>query len=167
MRWPALELQPDGPPAPPWSVQSWFNAPGPLQPGDFAGQVLVVHAFQMLCPGCVQHALPQMQRLESVFGPRGLAVVGLHTVFEHHAAMQPVSLQAFLHEYRIGHPVGVDAPTEDPADPLPQTMRRLQLQGTPSLLLVDQRGRLRAQAFGPQDDLRLGAAVGELLAESA
>ncbi|MFB3046457.1 MAG: hypothetical protein ACE10A_09165 [Acidiferrobacterales bacterium] len=35
--------------------------------------------------------------------------MGLHTVFEHHDAMQPHALQAFLHEYRVNFPLGVDA----------------------------------------------------------
>lgn len=46
---------------------------------------------------------------------------GLHTVFEHHEGMQPVSLQAFLHEFRVTHPVGVDAAT--PGKRIPATMQ--------------------------------------------
>ena len=89
----------------------------------------------MLCPGCVSHGLPQAQRVRATFPQEQVAVIGLHTVFEHHAAMTPVALQAFLHEYRIGFPVGVDR--ADPESPIPLTMRAYAMQGTPTLVLID------------------------------
>jgi hypothetical protein len=146
-------------------VREWFNAPRGVQLADLRGRVVVLHAFQMLCPGCVQHGLPQAQRVRAAFAPEEVVVIGLHTVFEHHAAMPPVALAAFLHEWRIGFAVGVDAPSETAGDPLPRTMRRYALQGTPSLLLIDRGGHLRAHAFGAADDLLVGAAVATLLAE--
>lgn len=91
-------------------------------------------------------------------------MIGLHTVFEHHAAMQPVSLQAFLHEYRITHPVGVDLPV--PGQPIPATMQRYRMQGTPTLILIDRAGRLRLQHFGRLDDLVAGAEIMRLAAEA-
>jgi hypothetical protein len=159
-------LEPRGTPAPAWDTREWFNAPRGVQLADLRGRVVVLHAFQMLCPGCVQHGLPQAQRVHAAFAPEEVAVIGLHTVFEHHAAMTPVALAAFLHEWRIRFPVGVDAPGEA-GDPLPRTMRRYALQGTPSLLLIDRAGQLRAQAFGAADDLLVGAAIATLLAEAA
>jgi hypothetical protein len=33
-------------------------------------------------------------------------------VFEHHAAMTPVSLEAFIREYPLGFPIGVDEAAE-------------------------------------------------------
>ena len=59
----------------------------------------MLHAFQMLCPGCVSNAIPQARRLHEIAKSLDdLVVLGIHTVFEHHAAMTPVSLEAFLHE---------------------------------------------------------------------
>lgn len=124
---------------------------------------MVLHAFQMLCPGCVQHGLPQAQRIHAVFEPSEVAVVGLHTVFEHHSAMSPVSLRAFIHEYRIAFPVGVDATGAE--GPVPQTMQAYGLRGTPSLLLIDRQGRLRRHSFGAEEDMAVGAAIATLLAE--
>ena len=158
-------LQPRGTLAPAWATREWFNASGPMQLADLRGRVVVLHAFQMLCPGCVQHGLPQAQRIRAAFAAEDVAVVGLHTVFEHHEAMRPVSLAAFLHEWRIRFPVGVDAPSEDAHDPVPQTMRAYALQGTPSLLLIDRLGHLRRHGFGAEDDLSIGAAVATLLSE--
>jgi len=124
---------------------------------------VVLHAFQMLCPGCVQHGLPQAQRIHAVFEPSEVAVIGLHTVFEHHSAMSPVSLRAFIHEYRIAFPVGVDATGAE--GPVPQTMQAYGLRGTPSLLLIDRQGRLRRHSFGAEEDMAVGAAIATLLAE--
>jgi hypothetical protein len=99
------------------------------------------------------------------FRPQDVVVIGLHCVFEHHAAMTPVSLRAFLHEYRIRFPVAVDMAGEN--GPLPQTMAAYALEGTPTLLLIDREGRLRARHFGQVADLALGAEIMMLVQESA
>jgi hypothetical protein len=144
--------------APEFDVAEWIGKPQPL--AGLRGQVVLVETFQMLCPGCVTHGLPQAQRVQATFPD--VAVVGIHTVFEHHDAMTPVALRAFLSEYRIGFPVGIDRHDDDP---IPATMRRYGLQGTPSTILIDRLGRLRLTAFGALDDLQLGAHLGRLLAE--
>lgn len=149
--------------APPWHVSRWFNS-APLALADLRGRVVVAHAFQMLCPACAMQALPQMQRVQQMFVAERVAVVGLHTVFEHHEAQGPLALEAFLHEYRYTFPVGVDEHADD--DPLPLTMRAYAMQGTPTLMLIDAHGRLREQHFGVLDDLALGTALGRLLGEA-
>lgn len=153
-------------PAPDWQTTTWLNTPEPLDLTRLRGRVVFLHAFQMLCPGCVSHGIPQAQRVAEIFQAAPLTVVGLHTVFEHHAAMQLESLRAFVHEYRIRFPVGVDAPGTD-GDPMPRTMRAYAMQGTPTAVLIDARGRLRKQMFGVHDDLLLGAEIGALLLEVA
>lgn len=151
-------------PAPPWQVDRWFNTAAPLALDALRGKVVVLEAFQMLCPGCVSHGLPQAARVHAAF-PRGqVAVVGLHSVFEHHAAMTPVALDAFLHEYRIAFPVGVDR--ADPHGPLPQTMQAYAMRGTPTLVLIDARGDIRHQHFGQVADLVLGAQIAALVHEA-
>ena len=74
-----------------------------------------------------------------------------------------LALRAFLSEYRVTFPVGVD---RHDGDRLPVTMRAYELQGTPSTLLIDREGRLRLSVFGALDDLALGAHLGQLLSES-
>jgi thiol-disulfide isomerase/thioredoxin len=155
----------DCPAAPAWQVSQWFNARTPLDLIVLRGQVVVLHAFQMLCPGCVLHGVPQAERIHQQFAGEGVAVVGLHTVFEHHEAMQPVSLQAFLHEFRVTHPIAVDAPV--PGQRIPATMQAYGMQGTPTLALIDRAGRIRRQHFGRLDDLTVGAEVMRLLCEAS
>ena len=150
-------------PAPEWTVDIWLNTPGPIRLADLAGRVVALHTFQMLCPGCVAHGIPQAQRIHELFGQADVSVIGLHTVFEHHEAMTPVSLKAFVHEYRLTFPIGVDRPGQP--GPLPVTMERYAMRGTPTLILIDRQGRLRQHAFGQVEDMAVGASIAGLLAE--
>lgn len=145
------------------SVSQWFNTDKDIRLADLRGRVVVIEAFQMLCPGCVLHGLPLAQKVQKTFMSDAVTVLGLHSVFEHHAAMTPVSLAAFLHEYRITFPVGVDAVG---SGAIPKTMEALHLRGTPSMLLIDKAGELRAHHFGEVNELRLGAEIATLLGES-
>lgn len=148
-------------PAAELAVSQWFNTDTPLTLAGLRGRVVFLHTFQMLCPGCVSLAIPQAQKVEQVFRNSDLQVIGLHTVFEHHAAMTPVALQAFLHEYRVTHPVGVDQPGEGP---LPLTMERYRFQGTPSAVIIGRDGSLLHHAFGAEDDMIVGARIASALA---
>ena len=151
--------------APEWQVERWFNSQQPPCLASLRGKVIVLEAFQMLCPGCVSEGLPQAKRVHATFSPEQVAVIGLHTVFEHHQAMTPVSLEAFLHEYRIEFPVAVDLP--NPQGALPHTMAAYAMQGTPTLILIDAEGYIRQHYFGKVSDLALGAEIAWLIAEAA
>ena len=148
--------------APPLEVERWFNTNDPPTLERLRGKVVVLHAFQMLCPGCVAHALPQAKRLHEIAQPLDdLVVLGLHSVFEHHAAMTPIALEAFLHEYRIAFPVAVDRPSSE--GPIPLTMAAYGLRGTPSTIIIDRAGRVARHSFGAEDDIVLGLTLGSLL----
>jgi peroxiredoxin len=148
--------------APELEAERWFNTDKPVRLAGLRGRIVVLHAFQMLCPGCVAHAIPQAKRLHELSRGTDLVVLGIHTVFEHHAAMTPVALEAFLHEYRVPFPVAVDKPGAD--GPIPRTMAAYGMRGTPSTIIVDRDGRLARHSFGIEDDLALGLQIGALLA---
>lgn len=148
--------------APEWETDGWLNTAQPLSLSALRGKVVVLYAFQMLCPGCVHNSLPQARRVHDIFAGDSLAVVGLHTVFEHHEAMRRPSLEAFVAELRLTFPVGIDRAR---GDSIPATMAAYAMQGTPTLILVDARGRLRKQKFGHEHDLILGAEIQALLME--
>lgn len=142
----------------------WFNTPGPTTLAGLRGdkrRVVVMLAFQMLCPGCVSIAIPQIKKVHETFSADQVAVVGLHCVFEHHEAMTPIALEAFLHEYQVRFPVAIDEPS--PSAPIPRTMAAYEMKGTPTLLVFDHDGNLRLNHFGHMDDLALGAVLGQLL----
>lgn len=149
--------------APELEVTHWFNTDKPLVLADLRGRVVAIEAFQMLCPGCVSHGLPQAKRIVDTFRPDEVAVIGLHTVFEHHKAQgTPEALEAFLHEYRIDFPVGIDVQGNGG---LPKTMAAYGMRGTPSLLLIDRMGKLRSHRFGAVEDMLVGAEIMALLRE--
>ena len=151
-------------PAPELDIVRWFNVSEPITLAQLRGRVVALHAFQMLCPGCVQAGLPQAQRIARLFSADQVAVIGVHTVFEHHAAMTPVSLEAFIYEFRLTFPIGVDRAGE--AGLIPNTMTAYDIRGTPTLVLIDRTGRIRKQTLGVEEDLRVGADIATLLTES-
>lgn len=154
---------PTHPVLPEWDVSTWLNTSVPITLASLRGRVAMLHAFQMLCPGCVAYGLPQAERVRQAFPPADLAVVGLHAVFEHHDVMTVQALRAFIHEYRWSFPIGVDRPDGRGGPSL--TMTRYGLRGTPSCLVLDRQGRVRLHHFGQIDDLVLGALLGGLIAQ--
>lgn len=151
--------------APELTIQKWLNGDADLSLAKLRGKVVAMFAFQMLCPGCVEHSIPQARRVHAMFSSDDLVVLGLHTVFEHHEAMREESLKAFMHEYRIEFPVGIDTPSGNDKDPIPQTMSSYNMGGTPTLILVDRQGRLRKHKMGHEHDLMLGAELMALIRE--
>jgi len=145
-------------------ASAWLNTMSPLTLGGLRGRVVVIEAFQMLCPGCVQHGIPQAQRIAAAFRAEDVQVIGLHSVFEHHAVQGTrEALEAFVHEFRVGFPVAIDR--QDGR--LPATMAAYAMQGTPTLVVIDRKGVRRAQYLGVVSDLEVGAVLGKLLGESA
>ncbi|MGZ0187988.1 MAG: redoxin domain-containing protein [Alphaproteobacteria bacterium] len=155
---PGKNLQP----APELQVERWFNTDQEITLAALRGKVVVIEAFQMLCPGCVSHGLPLAAEIADAFSPDDVQVLGLHSVFEHHDAMQPHALKAFLHEYSISYPVAVDATADPGTGPIPKTMRAYSLRGTPSLLVIDRNGRLQINHFGHAPGIRLAAGIAKL-----
>ena len=67
--------------APELQITEWINNEGLITlQGLLRGKFVVLEAFQMLCPGCVAHGLPQAQRIYETFSSDDLAILGLHTV---------------------------------------------------------------------------------------
>lgn len=148
-------------PLPDWQVRRWFNSDRDLELADLQGRVALIHPFQMFCPGCVQHSVPQAERMYRALTGPDFVVVGLHTVFEQHERATDESLATFLREQKISHPIGVGR--SEPGQSLPCTLRYWGLSGTPSLLLLDRQGRLRAHRFRTVPDLDLKSMIRALL----
>lgn len=155
-----MPIQP-GQPAPELAVSHWFNTPEPLTLAALRGRVVLLHAFQMLCPGCTAHGTPQAEKAHRMFKGSELTVIGLHTVFEHHEAMKPVSLEAYIQEYRLTMPVGVDQAGK--GAPMPVTMERYAMQGTPTAILIGRDGAILHHGFGQEEDMALGARIAAAL----
>lgn len=145
---------------PPLYIGEWLNTPSSDFNAFASGRVVLLHAFQMLCPGCVYHSLPQLKSVAEAYSPEQVSVVGLHSVFEHHAAMSSTSLKAFISEMGITYPIGIDLPGHGA---IPQTMAHYQMRGTPSLLIFDASANLRFHHFGRLSDMQLSAMLGQAL----
>jgi hypothetical protein len=146
--------------APELTAQAWFNVDNEILLAGLRGRVVVLSAFQVLCPNSVSFGVPQALRIHRTFDPKEVAVIGLHATFEHHAAITPALVKAFIQEHRLKFPVALDRPGK--SGPIPETMERYRMRGTPSLVLIDKQGVIRKHAFGPVDDLRIGAEIGAL-----
>jgi peroxiredoxin len=151
--------------APELEMSAWINTPKALTLAGLKGKVVVVHAFQMLCPGCVSHGLPQATAIHEMFADDEVQVIGLHTVFEHHGVMTVEALQAFVSEYRLAFPIAVDLPST--LGTIPSTMKKYSMQGTPTLIIIDQQGCIRLHHFGSLHDMQVGKIIGSLLSEVA
>jgi len=150
--------------APALDVVSWINTPKPFTLSQLKGKVVVIHAFQMLCPGCVAHGIPQAAAIHDFYKEEDVQVIGLHTVFEHHDVMTLDALKVFAAEYRIPFPIAIDCPAESEA--IPKTMARYQMRGTPTLIVLDKNGSVRLNHFGRMSDMQIGSVIGSLLAEN-
>ena len=73
--------------APEFQVQTWDDTARPLPMSALCDRVVVVTAWQVLCPKSQSHGIPSARRIDEMFEPTGVAVIGLHTTFEHHAAV--------------------------------------------------------------------------------
>jgi hypothetical protein len=155
-------FNPEAPPE--LSVTRWVNSLKPLTLESLKGRVVVVVAFQMLCQGCVQHGLPQAQKIAQQFSDKEVIVIGLHSVFEHHDVMGPQALEVFVNEFGWIFPVGIDTPD---GKGMPKTMAAYEMRGTPTILLFDRAGRLRRHYFGHVEDIRLAAEIMGLAIEDA
>ena len=144
-------------------ASAWINTAKPLSLAQMRGTVVVIHVFQMLCPGCVLHGIPQTQLIRQTFSEKQVKVLGLHSVFEHHSVMNIDALRAFSAEYRITFPIAIDAPST--SGHIPKTMQRYGLQGTPTLILIDKLGRLRLQHYGKIADMQVAKLISELVGE--
>jgi hypothetical protein len=67
--------------APEIQVETWVQG-GPLSISELHGRVVLVEVFQVNCPGCFVHALPEVVHLHQAYHDRGLTVIGLATAFE-------------------------------------------------------------------------------------
>jgi len=141
-------LEPIDPPE--WKVSAWLNDdPGRL--ADHKGEVVLIHFFQLWCPGCNEFTIPLFQEWEEMFGPRDdLLIVSIHTVFEGHDEQTPERLRAFIAEKNIVYPVGIDAYKKQ-GDEEPITMNRFDTGGTPHVVIIDKKGKLRFTHFGAFD----------------
>ena len=70
-----------GKPSPEIQVETWVQG-DPVNLSSLSGRVVLIEVFQVNCPGCFVHALPQVLHLHQAYHDQGLTVIGLATAFE-------------------------------------------------------------------------------------
>lgn len=142
---------------PEWRIERWLNRT--VEWSGMRGSPAMILFFHMRCEGCVKLALPQAEQMYREYAGRGIQIAGVHSAFEGGAAE---GLDEFIQTGGYTLPVGVDAAGESWK---PRTMEAWDVEGTPTIVLVDKRGQLRLKKLGHLDDARLRAALDGLLAE--
>jgi cytochrome oxidase Cu insertion factor (SCO1/SenC/PrrC family) len=130
------------------------------------GRVVVIDFFQLWCPGSNEFSVPLFKSWQDRFAGRDdVMLVSIETVFEGHDVQTPERLRAYVRESGLTHPVGIDAYAPD--DPvIPVTMKRFGTEGTPQVVIVDKRGKIRFSHFGRFDPLVVEAFIERLTRES-
>jgi hypothetical protein len=75
--------------------------------------------------------------------------------------MTPAALGAFISEYGLTMPIGVDEAASDSR--IPVTMARFAMQGTPTAILIGRDGQVQYHGFGKEDDMALGSRIARAL----
>ncbi len=152
-------------PAPEWEVSEWLNGE-PVSLADLRGNVVIIHFFQLWCPGCKRFSLPLMQKWEERFADAvkagKLEFISIHTVFEGHEFQQPERLREYITDKGIHHRVGVDRHRGE--NPIPITMQRYRTRGTPEMAIIDKEGNIRFQYFGSFQPTPVAKLIEQLLA---
>ena len=150
--------------APEWAVSEWINGdPGPLE--NHRGRVVLLHFFQLWCPGCNHFSIPLFHRWEEKYGARDdVLIISIHSVFEGHSFQSANRLHGFVADKEIDHPVGIDD-YADSSDRTPITMRRYRTGGTPQVVIIDKKGEIRFSHLGGFDSARAERLIDQLLRE--
>lgn len=150
--------------APEWAVSEWINGdPGRL--ADHRDRVVLLHFFQLWCPGCNRFSIPLFHRWEEKYGARDdVLIVSIHSVFEGHSFQSANRLHGFVADKKIGHPVGIDD-YADNNDRTPITMRRYRTGGTPQVVIIDKQGEIRFSKLGGFDTAGAERLIDQLLRE--
>ena len=94
-----------GQPAPELVIDSWAQGQ-PVTLSELLGEVVLIEVFQLNCPGCFVHALPEVLAFDQQYRQSGLTVIGLATAFEDFDINTLNNLHAFLQTNQlIGEPL--------------------------------------------------------------
>lgn len=142
-------------------IDKWLNTNEGFHFKVNGPYIKVIYVFQMLCAGCIYREIPQAQEFYKKFNSAQVKVIGLHSVFENHKAMEPHALEVFISELKLSFPVAIDKRLE--GEWMPETMKSYNLQGTPSLIIIDHQGQVKICHFGLTDQEKVEKLVQQLL----
>lgn len=109
---------------------------GRLEPGDYAGRVVVVNVWATWCGPC-RREQPALSAVQAEQGPDGAFFVGVNLRDDEAAA------RAYLEEFDVAYP--------SLSDPAGSLAYRLGVPYLPATIVADARGEMRFRAVGALD----------------
>jgi thiol-disulfide isomerase/thioredoxin len=118
-------------------ARDWINS-RPLTLADFNGRVLLLDVWTFDCWNCYR-SIPWLKELEARLGPKGLALLGVHSPeFAHEKDYEKVA--AKVKEFGIRHPVMLDNDFS--------YWKALGNRYWPAFYLIDKQGKVRGTFVG-------------------
>jgi thiol-disulfide isomerase/thioredoxin len=118
-------------------ARDWINSQ-PLALADFSGRVLLLDVWTFDCWNCYR-SIPWLKDLEARLGPKGLALMGVHSPeFAHEKEYDRVA--AKVKEFGIRHPVMLDNDFS--------YWKALGNRYWPAFFVIDKQGRVRGTFVG-------------------
>lgn len=137
----AASVTHDPRPAPSWHNSSWLNTGAPLRLDRLRSRVVLLNFWVFTCGNCTR-TLPSLVAFDSLYRPKGLALIGIHTPeFPPYAGEHDRdNLARALTRYGIAYPNAQDNDS--------RTWNRYGIRFWPSFVLIDKRGRIRYEGAG-------------------
>lgn len=133
--------------APDWHVNKWFQLPNSDHPPEikqYQGKVLVLFFFQSWCPGCHSRGFPTIQSLKVRFAQDDrVKFLAIQTVFEGFSSNTASKALSSAQSFQLKIPIGHD----DGGGRRSITMGRYRSGGTPWIVIIDPRGKVRYNHF--------------------
>ncbi|HZO92661.1 MAG TPA: redoxin domain-containing protein [Candidatus Baltobacteraceae bacterium] len=134
-------------------VADWVN--GAPNPANLAGKPLLVHFWSISCSIC-HNVADDVARWQAEYGPRGLAVVGVHQPRGPEELDTAKVAQDAKGPMKIAWPCAIDSEHT--------IVERFENQFVPAYYVFDADGKLVHRQAGDRGFERLHAKIGELLA---
>lgn len=121
---------------------------------DHRGQVIAINYWATWCGPCWQET-PMLVSLSHEYGRQGFVIVGVATDERNSAEIPPAVLR-FIERFHVDYPVAMTAPMSQVA---------YAMEGLPTTILIDRRGRIAQIIVGALQETNFRANVEALLRE--
>lgn len=165
--------------APELKVHEWLQGK-PTTLNDLLGEPVVLHMFQVNCPGCFLYSIPKIYELEKKYVPKGVEFVGLAVRFEEFDENSKKNFKNFLNKgeltdlvrrkcsenlirdyasrkiklnYRVGWDKGSDGSY---SETFGSYVQKNLVRGTPYEYLIDSKGQIVMRDFDLDIDVISG-----------
>jgi thiol-disulfide isomerase/thioredoxin len=151
----ALAAEPSRAPAPNFSGEAWLNSK-PLRLPDLRGKVVLVDFWEYTCINCIR-TFPYLRRWNSIYGPLGLVVIGVHTP-EFAFAKDHGRVEEAAKRFRLTFPIAIDSDYK--------IWDAFHNEAWPAKYLIDKDGNVAFVHLGEGDYAEFERHIQALLAEA-